>query len=80
MNALQKFFSKSFEVLTGKKLKASESIYDTLDEPGYRRITERDIKGLDVITRDRQLKIVYNLYLTNPFAKTMVDTINDFVF
>jgi len=51
-----------------------------LDEPGYRRITEDDSKGLDIIQRTRQLRIVFKLYLTNFLARTMVDTINDFVF
>jgi hypothetical protein len=56
-------------------------IYSTNDEDiGYRRITDKDVKGLDILTRDRQLLICYKLYLKNPFAKAILDTINDFVF
>jgi len=83
MNILQRAISKvtGFDKFLDLRLKqVSEAYVNTLEEPGFRKITERELKGLDMITRDKQLKIVFNLYLTNPFAKTIIDTINDFVF
>ncbi len=76
MNKLQKFVSRIFGIKVGE----TSSGIVTSEEPGYVKITQRDIKGLDMITRDRQLKIVFNLYMKEPFAKTIIDTINDFVF
>jgi len=72
---LQSYLRKLLGVKTGETLGIM-----TDDEPGYIRITQRDIKGLNMITRDRQLMIVFSLYLKNPFAKAIIDTINDFVF
>ena len=75
-------FKKVFRKVADKIVSTlSEVSLDTeYDEPGYRRITEDDAKGLDIVQRDRQLRIVFKLYLTNFLARTIVDTINDFVF
>lgn len=83
MNKIQNLISTLFGIdkqHSAKLKEVAEAYLNTIEEPGYRRISERDIKGLDMLTRDKQLKIVFNLYLTNPFAKTIIDTINDFIF
>ena len=82
MNSLQKFLAKTFLGLNERDLeRLSEGAIEYPDgNYGWKRITEKDAKGLDIITRDNQLKICFKLYLTNPLAKAMIDTINDYVF
>ncbi len=74
MNKLQKWASKllgiSEAIITG----------DGYDNEGWRNISQRSNKGLDMFTRDNQLRKVFVLFLKNPLAKAMLDTINDFVF
>lgn len=76
MNKIQNFLSKIFRIKVAETFTGIASD----EEPGFVRITHRNIKGLDMITRDKQLMIVFSLYMKNPFAKTIIDTINDFIF
>lgn len=51
------------------------------ETPGeWRRLTDNnEQKGLNLISRLRQYKIVFKMYLTNPMAHWIIDTLNDFV-
>lgn len=51
-----------------------------LDEYNYRRISDINLKGLNPIARDRQLEIVYSLFLKNGLAKRILEIRNDFIF
>ena len=50
------------------------------DERDYRRLSDTNIKGLNPISRDRQLEIVYSLFLKNGLAKRILEIRNDFIF
>ena len=46
----------------------------------YRPLTDSAVKGLNPIARDRQLDIVYALFLKNGLAKRILEIRNDFIF
>lgn len=80
MNKLQTF-------LTTKLLGLAESVprsHSANDyEPDwydYRPLTDSAVKGLNPIARDRQLDIVYSLFLKNGLAKRILEIRNDFIF
>lgn len=54
-----------------------EGIIDT-DEAFYRRLTQQE-RDLTPLTQQRQIKIAYWLYLTNPVAYAMMETKKDFI-
>lgn len=43
------------------------------------RLTDRDTKGLNLITKQRQLKLAFRMFTTNPMAKWIIKIINSFV-
>lgn len=82
MNKFQKVFGKWVLGLSESNLeKLTEAIVHVDGyEGGWKSISGKSNKGLDLISRDHQLKIVFSLYLKNIMAKAILDTINDFVF
>lgn len=81
MNKIQNF-------ITHKLLGLSESKngipvctgIDYTDDYDYRRLSNSDTKGLSPLSRDRQLDIVYSLFLKNGLAKRILEIRNDFIF
>jgi hypothetical protein len=82
MNKFQKLIADKFLGLNKVQIsKLSESYtgidYDDMD---YRRLTDVNTKGLNPISRNRQLEIVYSLFLKNGLAKRILEIRNDFIF
>jgi len=79
MNKLQKFIGKVFLRLKDTELKIlSESAIDQ-DEHLYRRYGGNNVKGLNPISRDRQLELAFTAYITDPIASFIIDVIIDYV-
>jgi hypothetical protein len=82
MNKIQKLIADKILGLNKEqleKLTEAQTGID-LDEYDYRRISDINTKGLNPIARDRQLEIVYALFLKNGLAKRILEIRNDFIF
>jgi hypothetical protein len=82
MNKVQHFIAKAFLGINEEKLQRLTEAY-TSSEPDdylYRRLSDVNAKGLNPIARDRQLEIVYSLFLKNGLAKRILEIRNDFIF
>ncbi len=82
MNKIQKLIADKILGLNEEqlmKLNEAQTGID-LDEYDYRRISDTNTKGLNPIARDRQLEIVYALFLKNGLAKRILEIRNDFIF
>ncbi|NQV14504.1 hypothetical protein HQ531_03520 [bacterium] len=51
----------------------------SLDEPGYRRLTDRADKDINTMTQDRMIRLALMLHRQNPLAKRIVDIKADYV-
>jgi len=51
----------------------------SLDEPGYRRLSNRADKDMNQMTQDRMIRLSLLLYRQNPLAKRLVDIKADYV-
>lgn len=82
MNKFQKLIGRLTLGLTESQLEKLSEAVVVVDgyENGWRKISGRRYKGLDLLTRDKQLDIAFTLYLRNVIAKAIIDTINNFVF
>jgi hypothetical protein len=83
MNKLQSFIASKFLGITEEKLMRLTEQYPAgidQDEYQYRRLSDMNVKGLNPITRDRQLEIVFTLFLKNGLAKRILEIRNDFIF
>jgi hypothetical protein len=73
-------FQKLLLKVTGIDKKLTEAVSSTSqDELTWRRLTSSDAKGLSIVARDRQLDIVFKLFLTNGLAKRTLEIQNDHV-
>lgn len=82
MNKIQKLIADKVLGLKEEqimKLSEAQTGID-LDEYDYRRLSDINSKGLNPIARDRQLEIVYSLFLKNGLAKRILEIRNDFIF
>jgi hypothetical protein len=82
MNKIQKLIASKVLGLTDEqmmKLAEAQTGID-YDEWNYRRLSDTNVKGLNPISRDRQLEIVYSLFLKNGLAKRILEIRNDFIF
>ncbi len=78
MNKIQNFIANKILGLRESAANVHTSIdYDDYD---YRRLSDINSKGLNPIARDRQLDIVYSLFLKNGLAKRILEIRNDFIF
>jgi hypothetical protein len=82
MNKIQKLIANKFLGLNNEKLKRLSEAQTGIDydEYEYRRFSDINAKGLNPIARDRQLEIVYSLFLKNGLAKRILEIRNDFIF
>ena len=82
MNKIQKLIANKFLGLNNEKLKRLTEAQTGIDydEYEYRRLSDINAKGLNPIARDRQLEIVYSLFLKNGLAKRILEIRNDFIF
>lgn len=89
MNKLQKLIASKLLGIDDSKIKRlaeTRLLYGTpqtgidYDDYEYRRLSDMNVKGLNPITRDRQLEIVYALFLKNGLAKRILEIRNDFIF
>lgn len=79
MNKIQKFIGKVFLGLKEDELKIlTEAAIDN-DEELYRKYGANNVKGLNPISRDRQLELAFAAYTTDPIAKFIIDVIIDYV-
>jgi hypothetical protein len=79
MNIIQKAIYKIAKLTESVPMENYPAGIDA-DDYEYRRLTDPNVKGLNPIVRDRQLDIVYNLFLRNGLAKRILELRNDFVF
>lgn len=82
MNKIQKLIANKVLGISEKqilKLREATTGID-YDERDYRRLSDTNIKGLNPISRDKQLEIVYSLFLKNGLAKRILEIRNDFIF
>lgn len=82
MNKIQKIIADKIFGINEKhllKLNEAQSGADYNDYE-YRRLSDINAKGLNPIARDRQLEIVYSLFLKNGLAKRILEIRNDFIF
>ncbi len=85
MNKIQKLIANKFLGLNkANHIKLNEAgtgiDYDEYSDRDYRRLSDINAKGLNPIARDRQLEIVYSLFLKNGLAKRILEIRNDFIF
>lgn len=82
MNKIQTLIAKTFLGITAEQLARLSEVATSIDADDwmYRRISNRNAKGLSPIVRDRQLEIVYSLFLKNGLAKRILEIRNDFIF
>lgn len=82
MNKLQKLVASKFLGIPDNRLKqlTEAHTYIDYDDADYRRLSDVNTKGLNPLTRDRQLEIVYTLFLKNGLAKRILEIRNDFIF
>jgi hypothetical protein len=82
MNKLQKLVASKFLGIPDNRLKqlTEAQTYIDYDDADYRRLSDVNTKGLNPLTRDRQLEIVYTLFLKNGLAKRILEIRNDFIF
>jgi hypothetical protein len=82
MNKIQKLIAGKLLGLNNgnlQKLTEAQTGID-YDDYEYRRLSDINAKGLNPIARDRQLEIVYSLFLKNGLAKRILEIRNDFIF
>ncbi|MFI5144150.1 MAG: hypothetical protein ACHQJ4_01015 [Ignavibacteria bacterium] len=80
MNKIQKIIANRILGLS-ESIPGSHSANDyEADMYDYRPLTDSAVKGLNPIARDRQLDIVYSLFLKNGLAKRILEIRNDFIF
>ena len=82
MNKIQKLIAGKILGLNSgnlQKLTEAQTGID-YDDYEYRRLSDINAKGLNPIARDRQLEIVYSLFLKNGLAKRILEIRNDFIF
>jgi hypothetical protein len=82
MNKLQKLVASKFLGIPDSRLKQLGEAQTGIDygDADYRRLSDVNTKGLNPLSRDRQLEIVYALFLKNGLAKRILEIRNDFIF
>lgn len=82
MNKLQKLVASKFLGIPDSRLRqlTEAQTYIDYDDADYRRLSDVNTKGLNPLTRDRQLEIVYTLFLKNGLAKRILEIRNDFIY
>jgi hypothetical protein len=73
------FLDRFFANAVNRRIAEATNEAFSVDEPGFRRLTNRADKDINQMTQDRMIRLALLLYRQNPLAKRIVNIMADYV-